>query len=514
MGFFSYRSMQIETDLDCVTQGAGRLVDSAYVLDSGLRLQQHSWQQYRHDAGKRESPAHFLHGSFAAGPLLAGAGAHYVDDGDRVGGPRGRSGVQILERHVAAIYFLVAQDAHQQFRREIVRHGSQPHAHHDGSRGHHQWSLPLAADLLPLPAQLAAYVGAGENRGLEVAARQLAAVASDGRDHLDQRVTDLGLLIGADRARGQIDARQMQRGHQHQIAIIRERILFEKNPRAGDDLSRIRRQRALIETLRHGQRLRIPEQNIEHVERLDVPSGNQETQSQRSRYDQADRAPQPAPEYRRNHHRQRRQARRMAVQLRFHQLPGNQLHHDEEPQGFQGQGPVRIDGGGQQYRTQRRYPHADVGNEAQHSGQRRPEQRMRQADDGESHPDREPEPDVDGELRHEKTRQTLPRIIDREGGPADIGAPGNADEAISQCLVLQQHEYQHDQHDTRRLDRHPDRSENPFDDLQGIERGLVQLHRNRSGARLGQQQKPGLIEIFWLAQSRRLPPRAWMLLSL
>ena len=106
------------------------------LVDLDIRLQQHAGQQQTDDAGMRESPAHFLRRRLAAAPLLARVGADHIDDGNRVGGSRRRHGAQILERHMAGVYFLIAQDAHQQFRRQIVGRGSQAHAHHDRSRGH------------------------------------------------------------------------------------------------------------------------------------------------------------------------------------------------------------------------------------------------------------------------------------------------------------------------------------------------------------------------------------------
>ena len=182
----------------------------------------------------------------------------------------------------------------------------------------------------------------------------------------------------------------------------------------------------------------------------------------------------------------------MTVQLRFDQLPRNQLDDREKTQGHQGQGPVRIDGGRQQRRAQRRYPHPNVGHEAQNPRQGRPEQGVRQSDESESNPDHQPEPAIDGELRDEKSRQTLASVIDGEGGPANIAAPGYADEAVTQRVMFQQNENQHHQHDARRLDRHPDRTEDPFNDLHGIERRFVQLHRNRSVGACGQPQNPAL----------------------
>ena len=88
-------------------------------------------------------------------------------------------------------------------------------------------------------------------------------------------------------------------------------------------------------------------------------------------------------------------------------------------------------------------------------------------------------PKIDGELRYEKSRQALPGVVERKSRQPDVAAAGDADEAIAQSLVLEQHEYQHDEHDPRGLDRNPDRPDHLFDDLQAIRRGFVQLHRDR-----------------------------------
>jgi hypothetical protein len=140
----------------------------------------------------------------------------------------------------------------------------------------------------------------------------------------------------------------MQRRQQYQVAIIGERIALQKFPRAGNDLIRIGGQRPLVKALRHGERVRVAQQNVKQAPRLDVPSGHQETQGQRCGYDQTDRSPQPTPEYRGDHHRERRKSRRVSVQLGLDQLRGKHLDDDEKPQCREGHAPSGIDGSGEQ----------------------------------------------------------------------------------------------------------------------------------------------------------------------
>src|SRR5258708_7145952 len=162
------------------------------------------------------------------------------------------------------------------------------------------------------------------------------------------------------------------------------------------------------------------------------------------------------------------------------QLGGDQLDEEKKTEGGQRQYPPGIDGGGQQRRTQRRNPYPDIGNEAQNGRERGPQQGLRQADDAEPDPDRDPQPQVDRELRYEEPRQAFPRIVDRERRQPNIVAAGNANEAVAQGFVFEQNEHQDDQHDARGLDRHPDRAEHPFDDLHGIRWWLMQLDGDRS----------------------------------
>ena len=174
-------------------------------------------------------------------------------------------------------------------------------------------------------------------------------LAADVGNHGNHGRTHSGQLFVADGARLQIESRQMQRGQQYQIAIIGERIALEEFPCIRNELIRIGRQCPLVEALRHGERLRVAQQNIQHAPRLDVPPGHQQTQRQGCGYDQADRAPQPTPEYRGNHHRERRKSRRVSVQLRLDQLRGEQLDDHEQPQCRPRHAPSGIDGSGEQH---------------------------------------------------------------------------------------------------------------------------------------------------------------------
>src|SRR5258708_20840709 len=176
-------SMHVEAYLHCMAQRRRRLIGPAYGVGRGLGLQQHSGKEHRDDARTRKSPAHFLCRSFAAPSLLAREGTDDVNDGNGVGGIGRRLSREVVERHVTRIYFLFAQDAHQELRRKLVGHGSQAHAYHHAPRRHDERSLPPAAHLFPLPAELATHVRTVENRGLAIAARQSSTLPADGGAH-------------------------------------------------------------------------------------------------------------------------------------------------------------------------------------------------------------------------------------------------------------------------------------------------------------------------------------------
>jgi len=90
---------------------------------------------------------------------------------------------------------------------------------------------------------------------------------------------------------------------------------------------------------------------------------------------------------------------------------------------------------------------------------------------------------------------------DRKRRQANVGAAGNANEAVAQGFVFEQDEHEDDQHDAGGLDGHPDRAEYPFDDLHGIRRRLMQLHRDRT-VRAGGR---GLLQGARRLESDRLP---------
>ena len=68
----------------------------------------------------------------------------------------GGCGVQILEQHMARVDFLIAKNAHQQLRGQIIGHRPQTHAHDDRTGGHLERSLPASAGDLALLTQLSA----------------------------------------------------------------------------------------------------------------------------------------------------------------------------------------------------------------------------------------------------------------------------------------------------------------------------------------------------------------------
>ena len=153
-----------------------------------------------------------------------------------------------------------------------------------------------------------------------------------------------------------------------------------------------------------------------------MAAGHHQAQRQRRRDDQADRAPQPAPEYRRDHHRQRRQPSAVAVQLRLDELRRDQLDRDEQAERLERQPPAGIDRRGQHRRADARRSKPHIGHEAQHRGRAPPTARRAAGRSAQPEPDRHADAEVDGELRHEEARQPLAGVVDRQGRAADVGA--------------------------------------------------------------------------------------------
>ena len=118
----------------------------------------------------------------------------------------------------------------------------------------------------------------------------------------------------------EVGAGQPHRGDQDLVAVARERLALEVGVRGRHDLLGVARHRALVEALGHRQRRRVAQQHVEEAEAVDVAARDHQAQRQRRRHEQPDRAPDPAPEDRRDHHRQRRQPGAVAVQLRLDDL--------------------------------------------------------------------------------------------------------------------------------------------------------------------------------------------------
>ncbi len=271
----------------------------------------------------------------------------------------------------------------------------------------------------------------------------------------------------------------MHRRHQHRVAVSGEGVGLEEGAGALDHRVGVTGEDALVEVLRQGQRRHLAEQDLERVERLDVAARHHQAQGQGRRHHQAHRTPDPAPENRRDHHRQRRQAGGVAVQEGLHQLRHDQLHHHEQAQGHDGERPARLDRRGEQRGAGGRDPHADIGHEAQQPRHRRPQQRLGMPQQHQAEPDDRADREVDCELVQEEMREALAGIVDGDGGGAQVAAAGEADETVAQGLLFEQHEDQHDDDDAGGGQRPPHRGEDAAEHLQRPRWRLMQLDLER-----------------------------------
>ena len=177
---------------------------------------------------------------------------------------------------MAGIHFLLAQHAHQQLGGEIIRKGSEAHAEHDRARRDLNRTLPFAGRQFALAAQEGSDVRFVEHGIVAPPPPEQTPLSADRRDDRGDRGPHFGLLILADRAGLPVEARQMQRRNQHQVAIRGERIALEEGACARDDLVCVGRQRALIESLRHAERMSIAQHDIQQIQRLDVVPRDQQ----------------------------------------------------------------------------------------------------------------------------------------------------------------------------------------------------------------------------------------------
>ena len=133
---------------------------------------------------------------------------------------------------------------------------------------------------------------------------------------------------------------------------------------------------------------------------------------------------------------------------------------------------------------------------------------VRQTHQTNTDPHHHADTNVDAELRNEKARQALTGLIDGKRRHANVRSAAAADEAVAQRLLFEQHEHQHDQHHAARFDRHPDRAEQPLEQLQRVGRQLMHLHRD-GGAEGGEARsvEPGGFRRSGLRLNRR---SAWL----
>ena len=139
-------------------------------------------------------------------------------------------------------------------------------------------------------------------------------------------------------------------------------------------------ERALVEALLRRERRLIAEQHVEELESLDMAAEHGEADRHGHGEKQAERAPQPGPEYGRDDDGDRRHAGAVAEHQRLDHLAHGQLAHHEQRQHQEEGRPAGIDGGGDEQGQRRGDKDADIGHEAHQPGEDAPGDRARHAD--------------------------------------------------------------------------------------------------------------------------------------
>ena len=169
----------------------------------------------------------------------------------------------------------------------------------------------------------------------------------------------------------------------------------------------------------------------------------------------------------------------MAIEHRLDHLTGDRLDDDVQGHRHDHQVPAGDDSGSEHPGRCRRQGGADVGHKAQDRSQGGPQRRLRKAESDQADPDHRADAEIDGKLSREIAGQALAGIIDRRRGCAQVGAAGQANQAIAQSFMFQQDEHQYDQHDAGRFQRPPHGREELGDRLSRAVAGLLDLHAQR-----------------------------------
>ena len=194
-------------------------------------------------------------------------------------------------------------------------------------------------------------------------------------DQLLDRVLDPLELLRREHAALRVVGGELQALERHLVVVGGERALLQQQLGVVLHLVRVAGEHALVEALDRRQRRPVAQQHVEELQPLHVPAQHHQAEGQRRRQDQPDRAPQPAPEDRRDHHREGRQAGAVAVDQRLDHLAHDRLGDRNRRRRPDHHGPARIDGGGQRHGQGAGDERADIGHEAQQRREHAPEHR-------------------------------------------------------------------------------------------------------------------------------------------
>ena len=172
-----------------------------------------------------------------------------------------------------------------------------------------------------------------------------------------------------------------------------------------------------------------------------------EAHRQRCRHEQAERSPQPRPEGQGHEQRDLGDSRRTRIEDGFEHEIREQLEHDEQAHHPERTGPAREGGKAHQDRRTGADHGSDVGDEPECRTERRPDQRVRHAEDVKPEPGGDAVDQIDQGLHQQLPADTGSRLIERLRRDCQLAVAEQPNQPIAQIPAFEQHEDHHRQHE-------------------------------------------------------------------
>jgi hypothetical protein len=115
-------------------------------------------------------------------------------------------------------------------------------------------------------------------------------------DHVPDRVLDMRQPVRFERPSIGVRLCERQALQGDLVVIGAQRVVLQEVLGLLDCLGRVARQHALVEVLRDGQRRPVSQHDVQESEPIHVTPEHHQTDRERGREEEADRAPQPRPE--------------------------------------------------------------------------------------------------------------------------------------------------------------------------------------------------------------------------